>query len=54
MFCVKGLTISPPQSRLPALCEALDGGSPMSHVNFKKWQCCMSSSFILPNVTCQI
>ena len=24
---------------------ALDGGSPMSHVNFKKWQCCMSLTY---------
>ena len=32
---------------------ALDGGSPMSHVDFKKWQCCMSLSLIFSNVTCQ-
>ena len=24
---------------------ALDGGSPMSHVDVKKWQCCMSLHF---------
>ena len=33
---------------------ALDGGSPMSHVDFKKWQCRMSLSLILLNVICRI
>ena len=28
---------------------ALDGGTPMSHVNFKKWQCRMSLSLIFLN-----
>ena len=32
---------------------ALDGGSPMSHVDFKKWQSRISLSFIFRNVTCQ-
>ena len=27
---------------------ALDGGSPMSHIDFKKWQCHMSLSLIFP------
>ena len=27
---------------------------PMSHVDFKKWQCHMSLSLIFPNVTCRI
>ena len=27
---------------------------PLSHVDFKKWQCRMSLSLIFPNVTCQI
>ena len=26
----------------------LDGASPMSHVNFKKWPCCMSLSLFSP------
>ena len=33
---------------------ALDGGSLMSHVDLKKWQCCMSLSLILPNVAWRI
>ena len=33
---------------------ALNGGSPVSHVDFKKWQCCMSLSLIFHNVICQI
>ena len=33
---------------------ALDWGSPMSPVDFKKWQCRMSLLLIFPNVTCQI
>ena len=33
---------------------ALDGASPMSHVDFKKWQCHMSMPLIFHNVTCQI
>ena len=33
---------------------ALGGGSPMSHVDFKKWQCRMSLSLIFLNVTCRI
>ena len=33
---------------------ALDGGSPVWHVYFKKWQCCMSLSLIFPNVACRI
>ena len=32
----------------------LDKGSPMSHVDFKKWQCRMSLSLTLLNVACQI
>ena len=32
----------------------LDRGPPMSHADFKKWQCCMSLSLIFPNVTCRI
>ena len=31
---------------------ALDQGSPMSHVDFKKWQCRMSVSLIFSNATC--
>ena len=27
------------------------GGPPISHVDFKKWQCLMSLSLIFPNVT---
>ena len=30
------------------------GRGPMSHVDFKKWQCHMSLSLIFPNVTCRI
>ena len=33
---------------------ALDVGSPMLHIDFKKWQCRMSLSLIFPDVTCQI
>ena len=33
---------------------ALDGGRPMSHVDFKKWQSSMSLSLIFPNVICRI
>ena len=33
---------------------ALDGGVPMSHVEFKKLQCRMSLSLINPYVPCQI
>ena len=32
----------------------IDGGSPMSHVDFKKWQCRLSLLSIVPDVTCQI
>ena len=35
----------------PRLYGVLDGGSPMSHVDFKKWQCRMSLSLIFFNVT---
>ena len=33
---------------------ALHGGAPMSHVDFKKWQCRMSLLLIFSNVTCRI
>ena len=33
---------------------ALDGGVPMSHVDFKKWQCCMSLSLGNHHVPCRI
>ena len=29
-------------------------GDLMSHVDFKKWQCCMSLSLIFPDVPCRI
>ena len=35
-------------------CGALDRGSPMSHVDLKKWQGRMSLSLIFQNVTCRI
>ena len=38
----------------PATGALVDGGSPMSHVHFRKWQCHMSLSFIFLNVTCRI
>ena len=33
---------------------ALDGGVPISHVDFKKWQCRMSLSLIFADVPCRI
>ena len=40
-------------SMIFAMDGALDGGSPMSHVDFMKWQCRMFLSLILPNVECK-
>ena len=33
---------------------ALDGGSPVPHVDFKKCQCCMFMSLMFKNVTCRV
>ena len=43
------LEVRSPQPHNPPLL-----GSPMSHVDFKKWQCHMSLSFIFSIVTCRI
>ena len=41
--------------RTLGLCSgALDGGSPMSQVDFKIWQCRMALLLISPTVTCRI
>ena len=56
----KGFSSSSSSSRqltsgdLEGVWRALDGGFPMSHVDFKKWQCQMSLSRIFFNVACRI
>ena len=56
-YTSKGMEVKPlihSHCVLHAKERALDEGPPMSHVDFKKWQCRMSLSLIFPNVTCRI